>query len=57
MINQQADKIASLDHLVCALLSKENIDEARPELEFRKGIVKEIISWSAAGADKVKGRG
>ena len=57
MINQQADKIASLDRLIRALLLKENIDEARPELEFRKGIVKEIISWSVAGADKVKGRG
>ena len=57
MINQQAIKIASLDHLVCTLLSKENIDKARPELEFRKGIAKEIISWSVAGANKVKGRG
>ena len=57
MINQQADKIASLDRLVHTLLLKENIDKDRPELEFRKGIAKEIISWSAVGADKVKGRG
>jgi hypothetical protein len=59
VINQQANKIASLDRLVQALLSKEKIDE-RPELEFEKvteGVVaKGIISWSAASDDEVKGR-
>ena len=61
MINQQADKIESLDRLVRALLSKEEVDEGRPELEFNKAakgvVAKEIISWSAASADiKVKDR-